>query len=68
MMFVHLEDKEGKWKCPYLVSVTFNITLQKGQIEQRHLYSRQKSQNSNVDDWGAILNLSGELFDCELIF
>ena len=41
-----------KRKCPYLVSVTFNITLQKGQIEQRHLYSRQKSQTSNVDDGG----------------
>lgn len=48
----HLEDKKRKWKCPYLVSITFNITLQKGQIEQRHLYSRQKSQTSNVDDGG----------------
>ena len=51
-MFEHLEDKKGKWKCPYLVSVTFNITLQKGQIEQRHLYSRQKYRTSNVDDGG----------------
>ena len=48
----HHEDKKRKWKCPYLVSITFNITLQKGQIEQRHLYSRQKSQTSNVDDGG----------------
>ena len=48
----HIEDKKRKWKCPYLVSITFNITLQKGQIEQRHLYSRQKSQTSNVDDGG----------------
>ena len=50
----HHEDKKRKWKCPYLVSITFNITLQKGQIEQRHLYSRQKSQTSNVDDGGNI--------------
>ena len=27
-----------KRKCPYLISVTFNITLQKGQIELGHLY------------------------------
>ena len=60
----HFEDKKRKWKCPYLVSVTFNITLQKGQIEQR------QAKISDQQCWwfGAILNLSGELFDCELIF